>query len=468
MKNKFWVAMGLTFVLAGSSILPSFAAIGNDEVILLNIGKPTMLVSGIEKAIDTDNKVSPILVSDTTLVPVRAIIEAFGGQVKWDNKNQKVTITYNNKKVELWINKTSALVNGKKVNSTVAPMNINGRTMLPLKFISQNLGLCVNWEGSTKSISIGTSSSYIASIGSEKIKKAEFYIYLSNAKSYVENYISQNASTLTVKDNIWDTVINGTKASELAKQMALDYAKEQAIFLSRAKDNKIVLSNEDLAKVNNSISEIIKQDGSKEATDKKLKEYYGISLAEYTQFLKDYELANKNLQAEIKKIPVSEDDILKAYENNKSNYEKVTVKHILLLADSNNSAQELEAIMKKADDILLKVKAGEDFTSLAKEYSEDPGSKDSGGEYTFGKGEMVQEFEDWSFQAKDGDTGIIKTSYGYHIMKFVKRATFEDVKESIRTQLTTDAADLYMDKIVTDPTYAIVKNKSVYDAIVVK
>ncbi len=469
MKNKFLVTMGLTFVLAGSSIIPSFAAVQNDEVILLNIGKPTMLVSGVAKAIDTDNKVTPILVNDTTLVPVRAIIEAFGGQVKWDSKSQKVTITYNKNKVELWINKTSALVNGKKVSVTVAPKNVNGRTMLPLKFISQNLGLSVNWEGSNKSIAIGTSSNYVASIGSEKIKNAEFNIYLNNAKSYMNNYISQNASTLTIKDNIWDTVINGKKASELAKEMALDYAKEQAIFLSRAKQNKVVLTNEDLAKIDNSLSEIIKQDGSKEATDKKLKEFYNINLAEYTQFLKDYELANKNLQEEIRKIPISEDDILKAYESNKASYEKVTVKHILLLADSNKSAEELEVIKKKADDILLKVRAGEDFTALAKEYSEDPGSKDSGGEYPpFGRGEMVKEYEDWSFQAKEGDTGIVKTTYGYHIMKFVKRSTFEDLKESIRNQLTTDAADSYMDKIVTDPTYAVVKNKSVYDAIVVK
>ncbi len=468
MKNKFLIAMGLTLLLAGGSVISSYAAVRSDEVIILTIGKPNMLVNGIEKAIDTDNKVTPVLVKDTTLVPIRTIIEAFGGQVSWDSKNKKVTATYNKNKVELWLNKTSTLVNGKKVTSTVAPKSINGRTMVPLKFVSQNLGLCVNWEGSTKSISIGSPSDYVASVGNEKIKRPEFYIYLSNAKNYLKNYMSQNAATLSIKENMWDTVINDETAANLAKQMALDYSKEQAIFLSKAKENKTVLNAEDLAKIDSTIAEIIKQEGSKEAAEKSLKEYYGISLSEYTQFLKDYELANKNLQAEIRKLPISEDEILKTYESNKSSYEKVTVKHILLLADSNKSAQELEVIKKKADDILLKVKAGEDFTSLAKEYSEDPGSKDSGGEYTFGKGEMVQEFEDWSFQAKEGDTGIIKTSYGYHIMKFVKRSTYEDVKESIRTQLTSDAADLYMDKLIADSKYVVVKNKSVFDAILVK
>ena len=460
--------MGLTLLLAGGSVISSYAAVRSDEVIILTIGKPNMLVNGIEKAIDTDNKVTPVLVKDTTLVPIRTIIEAFGGQVSWDSKNKKVTATYNKNKVELWLNKTSTLVNGKKVTSTVAPKSINGRTMVPLKFVSQNLGLCVNWEGSTKSISIGSPSDYVASVGNEKIKRPEFYIYLSNAKNYLKNYMSQNAATLSIKENMWDTVINDETAANLAKQMALDYSKEQAIFLSKAKENKTVLNAEDLAKIDSTIAEIIKQEGSKEAAEKSLKEYYGISLSEYTQFLKDYELANKNLQVEIRKLPISEDEILKTYESNKSSYEKVTVKHILLLADSNKSAQELEVIKKKADDILLKVKAGEDFTSLAKEYSEDPGSKDSGGEYTFGKGEMVQEFEDWSFQAKEGDTGIIKTSYGYHIMKFVKRSTYEDVKESIRTQLTSDAADLYMDKLIADSKYVVVKNKSVFDAILVK
>lgn len=468
MNNKFLVTMGLTFLLAGGSIIPSFAAIGKDEVVILNIGKPAMLVSGIEKAIDSDNKVTPIIVNDTTLVPIRAIIEAFGGQAKWDSKNKKVTITYNNNKVELWINKTSALVNGQKVTSTVAPKTINGRTMVPLKFVSQNLGLCVNWEGSTKSISIGTSNDYVASVGSEKIKKAEFNVYLSNVKSIIANFISQNSSSLTIKENIWDTVIDGSTAATIAKQMALDHCKEQAIFLSKAKENKVVLSKEDLAKVDNSISQIIKQEGSKEAAEKKLQEYYGISLAEYTQYIKEFELANKNLLQEINKIPISEDEILKTYENNKSSFDKVTVKHILLLSDSKQSSQEQEMIKKKADEILLKVKAGQDFASLAQEYSEDPGSKNSGGEYTFGKGEMVQEFEDWSFQAKEGDTGVIKTSYGYHIMKFVKKSTFADVKESVHAQLKNNVADLYMKKLVSDSKYVVVKNKSVYDAIIVK
>ena len=468
MKNKFLIAMGLTVLLAGGSIISSYAAIKNDEVILLNIGKPNMLVSGIEKAIDTDIKVTPVLVKDTTLVPIRAIIEAFGGQVSWDSKSKKVTVTYNKNKVELWLNKTSAVVNGKKVTSTVAPKEINGRTMVPLKFVSENLGLFVNWEGTTKSISIGSPSDYVASFGSEKIKKAEFNIYLSNAKNYLMNYISQNAATLSIKENMWDTVINNETAASLAKKMALDYSKEHAIFLSRAKANKTVLTAEELAKIDSSITEFINQKGSKEAAEKTLKEEFGISLAEYTQFLKDYDLANKNLQAEIRKLPISEDEILKTYESNKSSYENVTVKHILFLADSNKSAEEHEIIKKKAEDILLKVNAGEDFTALAKEYSEDPGSKNSGGEYTFGRGEMVPEFEEWSFQAKEGDTGIVKTSYGYHIMKFVKRSTYEDVKESIRTQLTNNAADLYIDKLITDSKYVVVKNKSVFDAIVVK
>ena len=468
MKNKFLIAMGLTVLLAGGSIISSYAAIKSDEVILLNIGKPNMLVSGIEKAIDTDIKVTPVLVKDTTLVPIRAIIEAFGGQVSWDSKSKKVTVTYNKNKVELWLDKTSAVANGKKVTSTVAPKEINGRTMVPLKFVSENLGLCVNWEGSTKSISIGSPSDYVASFGSEKIKKAEFNIYLSNAKNYIKNYISQNAATLSIKENMWDTVINNESAASLAKKMALDYSKEHAVFLSRAKANKTVLTAEELAKIDSSIAELINQEGSKEAAEKTLKEQLGISLAEYTQFLKDYELANKNLQTEIRKLPISEDEILKTYESNKSSYEKVTVKHILFLADSNQSAEEHEIVKKKAEDILLKVKAGDDFTALAKEYSEDPGSKNSGGEYTFGRGEMVPEFEEWSFQAKEGDTGIVKTSYGYHIMKFVKRSTYEDVKESIRTQLTSDAADLYIDKLITDSKYVVVKNNSVFDAIVVK
>ena len=100
-----------------------------------------------------------------------------------------------------------------------------------------------------------------------------------------------------------------------------------------------------------------------------------------------------------------------------------SVRHILI---SSESYEKDEDAKKKAEEVLDEYlkgnKTAEKFGELAEKYTEDPGSKTTGGLYeNFGKGEMVEEFEKWSFDSKrkEGDTEIVKTSYGYHIMYYV-------------------------------------------------
>lgn len=99
-----------------------------------------------------------------------------------------------------------------------------------------------------------------------------------------------------------------------------------------------------------------------------------------------------------------------------------SVRHILVSLDSYETDAEAK---KKADDILAEYNKGaqtaESFAALAEKYTEDTGSKTTGGLYeNFTKGTMVAPFEEWSFDKarKKGDTGIVKTDYGYHIMYF--------------------------------------------------
>ena len=79
----------------------------------------------------------------------------------------------------------------------------------------------------------------------------------------------------------------------------------------------------------------------------------------------------------------------------------------------------------KAEEVLKRVKAGEDFAALAKEYSTDPGSKDKGGELPwFKRGEMVKPFEDAAFSMQPGQTSdIIETPFGFHIIQTEERRT---------------------------------------------
>ena len=97
---------------------------------------------------------------------------------------------------------------------------------------------------------------------------------------------------------------------------------------------------------------------------------------------------------------------------------QVRARHILIGVTPAGGAQEKAAAKAKAEAILAKVKAGGDFVALAKQNSEDPGTKDKGGELGFfGRGELVKPFEDVAFTFKPGEYGIAESEYGFHVIQ---------------------------------------------------
>jgi len=124
-------------------------------VIVLQIGNYDFTVNGETRTLDSP----PIIKNSRTLLPIRAVIEALGGTVGWDAIERKVTVTLGSITIELWIGKSIAKVNGvdtpiDSTNSKVVPEIINSRTMLPLRFVTEKLGCDVQWDGTTKTITI--------------------------------------------------------------------------------------------------------------------------------------------------------------------------------------------------------------------------------------------------------------------------------------------------------------------------
>jgi len=124
-------------------------------VIILQIGKTSFIVNSTFYNLDSP----PVIKNGRTLLPIRAVIEALNGTVDWDATQRKVTVSLSSTTIELWIGKNTAKVNGvsKPIDSTnpkVVPEIINGRTMLPLRFVTENLGCQIQWDGATQTITI--------------------------------------------------------------------------------------------------------------------------------------------------------------------------------------------------------------------------------------------------------------------------------------------------------------------------
>jgi len=144
-----------TNITSNHTIEATFEKEITQTVIILKIGNTTFIVNGVQNTLDSP----PVIKNNRTLLPIRVIIEALGGSVSWDGTEKKVTITLKETTIQLWIGKPTAKVNGTDspidaTNPKVVPEIINGRTMLPLRFVTENLGCDVQWDGTTKTVTI--------------------------------------------------------------------------------------------------------------------------------------------------------------------------------------------------------------------------------------------------------------------------------------------------------------------------
>lgn len=139
-----------TFTVKSSSAAYKPGALKN--FLILQIDSPYLSNNGIKQEIDPGRGTAPRIVSMRTLVPIRAIVEAMGGTVGWEGTTQKITLTARGNKVEMWLGKTEILVNGVSKKMDVAPLTINDRTFVPIKFAAENLNAKVEWINSTKEV----------------------------------------------------------------------------------------------------------------------------------------------------------------------------------------------------------------------------------------------------------------------------------------------------------------------------
>ncbi|MGL4799452.1 MAG: peptidylprolyl isomerase [Cellulosilyticaceae bacterium] len=215
---------------------------------------------------------------------------------------------------------------------------------------------------------------------------------------------------------IWDMELEGKSTEEWAKENALESATLSVVAEKKAEEMKIEMTKEDKKAAKEDAEQFGKVNGA-------VLESHGFTVADVEQVLLAAKLSAKVQEKLMSNYVPVEEDVQKFVEENQDLYATVTAKHVLIETVDEMGQPLPEAELKEkealANEVLQKALAGEDMATLAKEYSEDPGSKDKGGEYTFPRGQMVKEFEEAAFNGKDGEVypELVKTNYGYHIIK---------------------------------------------------
>ena len=122
--------------------------------LVFTLDKPAVVMNGVTVPMET----APVVENERTILPIRYIATPLGAQVLWNSKEQKVTLL-GSKRVELWIGKPKATVDGIDVlidptNPLVAPRISGGRTMLPLRFISDTFGAEILYDSKLRTVTV--------------------------------------------------------------------------------------------------------------------------------------------------------------------------------------------------------------------------------------------------------------------------------------------------------------------------
>jgi foldase protein PrsA len=250
----------------------------------------------------------------------------------------------------------------------------------------------------------------------------------------VERQINANPSIMATKDQ--------AMAKENLKAQALEDIINMSITLGEADKKGIEITDKEY---DTDLKDLMKKNGIK--NEESLRKILKDKKISYESFKKDYiERAKIKKLADVltKGLKVTDKEVETYYKKNKASFDtpvQVKVQHILV--DD----------LKKANEVLSKLKKGEDLGELAASYSTDPGSKTNKGIYDLAPvTQYVPEFKEACLSLKIGEytKKPVKTDYGYHIVKLLdkkegKESKFAEVKKEIQTNLLEEKKNKFLD-----------------------
>lgn len=276
-------------------------------------------------------------------------------------------------------------------------------------------------------------------IGGEKIDKSLFEYFYERAQYQLLMKNGMSSASSDEINKFWDNADNTKTALTNAKRDVITFV----VAKQKAAEMGITLTDEEKSSIDQYISSYVNDEFLKQMKLTKEQVKYILEGSTLTSKLaqqvtgeeEKYNLTNEQVEAYVK-----------------ANGEKITAKHILFTTLDQQTYQPLSdekkaEVKKKAQETLDKIKNGEDFDKLMNELSEDPGLKQYPNGYTFGKGEMVEGFENAAFALKENEVSdLVETDYGIHIIKRVPLTMSDSDIQSAKSELQNA---LFEDEILT-------------------
>lgn len=269
----------------------------------------------------------------------------------------------------------------------------------------------------------------VAKVAGEEIKKEEFNKVFGIFKVQYEQQYGAD---------VWEKETEGRKFGDVAREKLLDMLIDEKLEMKKAAELGITVTDDE---VNAEIENSKKYFDTEEKFNEFLKGQ-NMDLEYFKQSVKKELTINKLTEELTKNVAVTDSDVKAYYDSNQGEFMSVKASHILL--DTKEEAEK----------ILEKVKAGENFTELAKQNSKDPSVKENNGDLGYFKhGDMVEPFEKAAFAMNPGEISeAVQTDYGFHIIKVEdkKLEKFEDVKEQIRGSIVGNKKDSEFQKLLEE------------------
>ncbi len=225
--------------------------------------------------------------------------------------------------------------------------------------------------------------------------------------------------------------------SSFTQEQILEQIIDEELVVQAAKRNGSTVT---LQEVNERVQKILASTGTSLADLQKNLDGYNITQEQFESLVQRQLLIERYLKDKIIQIPIDDAMVRAAYDASQEKYavaEQVTVRHVLIASQQTNAAVIAKSVYDRA-------RAGEDFCLLVTNFSNDKGSKETCGQYTFPRGFMVPEFEQASFDMKPKEVRLVQTQFGYHVIMKINNTPasikpFETVKPLIADELQATA-----------------------------